>query len=348
MWDKRDLKEKLKYLNELSKNTTDKKIRYEIFCNKNLIIEMLELLEGKKLTINRTLSALTRKLSLIKEERKYSNYEFLSFDTLADDLNFSFELCKNIALSTPFDKTEIDNVLSQEECINEVINFAIALPDKELRDDIISTVKDDHHIYFFNNPRDSFHLADNYGLSLFKESYIASPLMPDILLHECIHTIDKKRNRYFIENYPYSYEVPSYTLQLYKNLKEGNLNFLNELITISKTTLLLACKGNGMPYSNTMIENLNSSDIINKTANIIERLLTIKSILVATIFTKKILDNEEEGLKEYKEMLNTSFSKDEIPDYSRWGITNEVIIDYSKNLDKYFNIYQKERGGKSI
>lgn len=347
MWDKRDLKEKLKYLNELSKNTTDKKRRYEIFCNKNLIIEMLELLEGKKLTINSTLSALTRKLSLIKEKRKYSNYEYLSFDTLADDLNFSFELCKNIALSTPFDKTENDNVLSQEECINEVINFAIDLPDKELRDDIISTVKDDKHIYFFNNPRDSFHLADNYVLYLFKESYIASPLMPDILLHECIHTIDKKRNRYFIDNYPYSYEVPSYSLQLYQNLKEGNLNFLNELMAFSKITLLLAC-GNGMHYSNRMIENLNFSDIINKTADIIERLLTIKSIVVATIFTKKILDNEEEGLKEYKEMLDTNFSKDEIPDYSRWGITNEIIIDYSKNLNKYFSEYQRERGGKSL
>ena len=346
MWDKKDLEDKLKYLNELSKNTTDKKRKYEIFCNKYLIIEMLELLEGKKVTINSALSSLTRKLTLIKEKRQYSNYECLSFDTLADDLNFSFELSKNIALSAPFPKTETDKILSKEECINEVINFATTLPDKELRDNIISTVKDDKHIYIFNNIRDSFHLADNYALSLFKESYITSPLMPDILLHECIHTVDKKRNRYFIENYPYSYEVPSYTLQLYQNFKEGNLNFLSELITISKTTIFLACKGSGMPYSNKMIENLNSSDIINKTDNIIERLLTIKSIVVATIFTKKILDNAEEGLKEYSEMLNTSFSKDEIPDYSRWGITNEVIIDYSKNLDKYFSEYQKERGEK--
>ena len=348
MWDKKDLEEKLKYLNELSKNTTDKKRRYEIFCNKYLIIEMLELLEGKKVTINSALSSLTRKLSLIKEKRQYSNYECLSFDDLADDLNFSFELCKNIALSAPFNKTETDKVLSKEECINEVITFATTLPDEELRNDIISTVKDDKHIYISNNPRDSFHLADNYVLSIFKESYIASPLMPDILLHECIHTVDKKRNRYFIENYPYSYEVPSYTLQLYQNFKEGNLNFLNELIAISKTTLLLACKGSGIPYSNKMIESLNYSDIINKTDNIIERLLTIKSILIATIFTKKILDNEEEGLKEYKEMLNTSFSKDRIPDYSRWGIANEVIIDYSKNLTNYFSEYQKERGGKNI
>lgn len=348
MWDKKDLEDKLKYLNELSKNTTDKKRKYEIFCNKYLIIEMLELLEGKKVTINSALSSLTRKLTLIKEKRQYSNYECLSFDTLADDLNFSFELSKNIALSAPFPKTETDKILSKEECINEVINFATTLPDKELRDNIISTVKDDKHIYIFNNIRDSFHLADNYALSLFKESYIASPLMPDILLHECIHTVDKKRNRYFIENYPYSYEVPSYTLQLYQNFKEGNHNFLNELITISKTTIFLACKGNGMPYSNKMIENLNFSDIINKTDNIIERLLTIKSILVAVIFTKKILDNEEEGLKEYKDMLNTSFSKNEIPDYSRWGITNEVIIDYSKNLNKYFSEYQRKRGGKSL
>lgn len=348
MWDKKDLEDKLKYLNELSKNTTDKKRKYEIFCNKYLIIEMLELLEGKKVTINSALSSLTRKLTLIKEKRQYSNYECLSFDTLADDLNFSFELSKNIALSAPFPKTETDKILSKEECINEVINFATTLPDKELRDNIISTVKDDKHIYIFNNIRDSFHLADNYALSLFKESYIASPLMPDILLHECIHTVDKKRNRYFIENYPYSYEVPSYTLQLYQNFKEGNLNFLSELITISKTTIFLACKGNGMPYSNKMIENLNFSDIINKTDNIIERLLTIKSILVAVIFTKKILDNEEEGLKEYKDMLNTSFSKNEIPDYSRWGITNEVIIDYSKNLNKYFSEYQRKRGGKSL
>ena len=348
MWIKKDLEEKLKYLNEFSKNTKDKNRKYEIFCDKCLIIEMLGLLEGKNIRINTALASLTRKLSLKKEQRKYRNYESLNFDDLKGDLKFAFHLCKNIALLPFFEYESIDKTYSNKECIDEVIRFAMNLSNKRISDDIIKTVTDYKHIYFTEPSNSSFHAADNYVLSNFKESYIATPPMPDLLLHECIHTIDKDRNGTFKENYPYSYEVPSYIMQIYKNIKAGNFSFFNAIIVLSKTTVSLACKGQREYVFDFMIEKLTFDDITNKSDYIIENLLTIKSILTAIIFVDKILNNETKGLIEYEQLLNTRFSKDMIPDYSKWGITNDIIIDYSKNLPNYFDKQQKERGGKNI
>ncbi len=352
MWDKKDLEAKLRYLNDLLKNAKDKDKKYKIFNNRVAIIEMLELLDGRKIKIyNSPLWLSTTKLSLKREKKQYDNNESVLFNKYKEDLKFAFILCKNIALLQPFEWQEEHLSKSKEECIMEVIDFAKTLQDEELKKDIINIAKDTSHIALFDNLEDEINVSGrNYRFPIFKECYISCSLNSSTLLHEIVHTIDAKNKDYYENSYPYSYEVPSYALQIYKSIKEVNLNNeINILIYLCKRTMsIISGKSPSILLPRTTIENYAFENITNKSLTSIELLLTLKSILIGTIFAKKILDNEEEGLREYKEMIGTKFPKDELPDYSRWGITNEVIIDYSKNLTSYFSEYQKERGGKSL
>ncbi len=353
MWNKKDLEAKLKYLNELSRNTKDENKKYEIFTDKQVIIEMLELLMGRKLTIYDSPIFYKQKISLQKESKQYESYYSLSFLDLENDLKFCFELCKNLALLIPIDNAENIPSISKEECISEVIDFARKIKDNELSSYILNTINDQSHIYLSEITKESVfskYSAVNFELSTFKESYIISPARSGELLHEIIHTIDSKVNGYYKSAYPYSDEVPSYTIEIYKNILDGNIVCLNEILSKAKKTILLLFPSikSSILSSNDIIESLEFGNIENKTSYLVERLLTMKSYLIGVIFAKKILDNEEEGLKKFKEMFKTTFPIDKVPDYSRWGITNEVIIDYSKNLTNYFSEYQKERGGKSL
>ena len=51
MWNKQDLEAKLKYLDELFKNTRNKKKKSEILVDKITILKMLELLKGRRITL---------------------------------------------------------------------------------------------------------------------------------------------------------------------------------------------------------------------------------------------------------------------------------------------------------
>lgn len=353
MWNKQDLEAKLKYLDELFKNTRNKKKKSEILVDKITILKMLELLKGRRITLYNDPLLFLKKLSLKRDTKKCENYESLEFFHVLVDLKYSFELCKNLALIPYIDLKDTWPLSSEEECINEVVDFARKINDPELGNAILSVINDKDHLYLSTGYKDSElskYKAVNFELSTFKESYIMYPPKSSILLHEVVHTIDNKINGYNISSYPYSGEVPATALEIYKDTIEGNMDALINLLTLAKKTIIIACKQNPNYFSLTETAKLEFQDVKNRTRDIIERFLTVKSYLIAVVFAKKMIDNEKEGLKEYKELLKTKFPKDSIPDYSKWGITNEVIIDYSKNLINYFSEYQKdkEKGGKSI
>ena len=347
MWNEKELKEKLKYINELSKNIEDKDKKFLTLCNKATILEMLELLNANKLKINTSLLIVTNELSLKRVEKEYSDYQTTGFDKYSKDLEFSFELCKNIARIGPFEEVKDLPLTSKEECFEEVIDFATKLEDKELKTDIISILGDKDKIYITDKKISKRYDGTNFELVIFKEFYIASRANSTMLLHEIIHSIDTKRNGSRTNMYPYSDEVSAYALQYYKNMQADNFNDLNDLIVSCRNTLTTIFKKNYILLND---EEMNFSNIMVKNTTTFENLLTIKSCLIGCIFAKKILDDEENGLKDYNEMLSTRFSMDTTPDYSKWGITNDVIIDYSKNLITNFkeNIIGKKQGGKSI
>ena len=348
MWDKKELLRKLKYLKELSKNVNDEAKEYEIAQNQSSILEMLELLENKRITIyNSPLLLSTTKYALKRAYRKFTNYKTIWFQDLKEDIEFSFYLCKNLALQTPFAEDKPQKVYSEEECIAEVIDFANTLDDEELSKAIITAAKDDKHINLGKKITTKQYSAVTINLSIFNESFIYSPKNPDTLLHEVIHAIDLKEKGSVIDDYLYSYEVPSYAMEIYKNVLSNR--FSNEFNVYIKMAGIVMGTISGRLFSaipKCIIENMTFNEENIKSFNSHKKVLLIKNYLIGSIFAKKILDNKEEGLKEYKEMLHTRFSDDKTPDYSRWGITNDVIMDYSKNLVKYFSQYQK--GGKNL
>ena len=350
MWNKKDLEDKLKYLNELSRNTKDENSRYYIFKDREMIIEMIELLKGRKLTIYNNPILYKQKLALNKERKNYKDIEVITFDNIKEDLRFCFSLCKNIVLHS----TNIINngnrkiAKDEQECINNIVSFTDKLSDEELKKEIFAILEKKDHI-LFNDYFEQIKIGQAYNLSTFRESYIASCYsMPELLLHEIIHSIDMKRNGHFINCYPLSQEVPSYAMQIYCSIKENNINALNGIVNISLAAILCSHNLDIRNFSLDQIKKLDFNNISNKGIDVMNYLLVVKNYLIALIVARKILDNEEKGLTEYKEILDTRFPRGEIPDYSRWGITNDDIIDCSKNLDKYFSKYQKERGGKSI
>ncbi len=349
MWNKKDLEAKLKYLNELSRNTKDENIKYYIFKDREILIGMIELLKGRNLTIYNNPMLYKQKLSLNKERKNYKDIEVITFDSIKEDLRFCFSLCKNIVLHS----TNIINngnrkiAKDEQECINDVISFTEKLSDEELKKEIFSILEKKDHI-LFNDYFEEMKLGQTYNLSTFRESYIASCYsMPELLLHEIIHAIDMKRNGHFMNCYPLSQEVPSYAMQICYSIKENNINALSGIVNISLAAILCSHNLDIRNFSLAQIKKLEFDNISNKGIDVMNYLLVVKNYLIALIIANKILDNEEEGLKEYKEILDTRFPKGAMPDYSRWGITNNDIIDCSKNLDKYFSRYQKERGGKS-
>lgn len=348
MWNKKDLEAKLKYLNELSRNTKDENKRLPIISDKATIIEMLELYKGNKLSIKDGRLFLY-KMSVEKEAKKYNEYEDITFDSLKKDLETCFYLCKNLALQYIFVEESPLITEYEEACINDVIAFANSLNDKELSEEIITVAYNKSHIEFPSEIKENGYNGITFNLEIFNESYIATNIeYPDILLHEIIHVIDFNKNGSTSTAYPYSYEAPCHAMEIFRNLKANNLAVTNYLVKMAKKTLYISCYDQAQKSKMFKLDQLEFKDIINKGSYTIKSLLTIRSFLVGFIFAKKIYDNEEVGLKEYKEMLNTRFSKDKVPDYSRWGITNDVIIDYSKNLTKYFSEFQKEKGGKRI
>ena len=347
MWNKKDLEAKLKYLNELSRNTKDEDKKFLILCDKATILEMLELLKVNRLKINTSLLIVSNKLSLKRVEKEYSDYQIAGFDKYSKDLEFSFELCKNIASICPFEEVKDVFLTSKEECFEEVIDFATKLEDKELKTDIISTLSDKDKIYITDKNFSKSYNGTNYELVTFKECYIVSVANSTVLLHEIIHGIDVKRNGSKTNIYPYSEEVPATALAFYKNMQVNDFSDLTYLIASCRNTLTMLFRKNYLLLND---EEMNFSDILVKNNTTFANLLTIKSNLIGFIFAKKILDDEENGLKDYNEMLNTRFYVDTTPNYSKWGITNDVIIDYSKNLITNFKEYiiGKKQGGKRL
>ena len=348
MWDKKELLRKLKYLKELSKNINDEEKRYEVAQNQSSILEMLELLDNKRITIyNSPLLLSTTKYALKKACKKTSNYQIIWSKDLKKDIEFSFYLCKNLALQPLLAEDESQKVYSEKECMAEVIDFANDLDDEELSNAIITTVKDSKHINLGKKITNRQYSAITINLSIFNERFIYSPKNPNTLLHEIIHALDLKTKGSVMNDYLYSYEVPSYAIEIYKNVLNNRFsNEFNVYINMAKNIMGTI---SGRPFSvipKRIIENMtfNEKNITNFNSHKI--VLLIKNYLIGSIFAKKILDNKEEGLKEYKEMLHTRFDENKTPDYSRWGITDDVIMDYSKNLIKYFSEYQK--GGKSL
>ena len=62
------------------------------------MIEMIELLKGRKLTIYNNPILYKQKLALNKERKNYKDIEVITFDNIKEDLRFCFSLCKNIVL----------------------------------------------------------------------------------------------------------------------------------------------------------------------------------------------------------------------------------------------------------
>ena len=139
MWDKKELLRKLKYLKELSKNINDEEKRYEVAQNQSSILEMLELLDNKRITIyNSPLLLSTTKYALKKACKKTSNYQIIWSKDLKKDIEFSFYLCKNLALQPLLAEDESQKVY-------------VSLPKKDYIESASEQVKVEEETSWFQN-----------------------------------------------------------------------------------------------------------------------------------------------------------------------------------------------------
>lgn len=363
MWNLAEIKQKKNYvLERLKANISDEeKEKLELS-----LITYLSLLDNSG-TVRYTqfhnfMDYITKnKFSLIKDQ-KYSSMESAYIQKrlpfLTDDyLNFLIQLVVDIynsktELSSLGEKTYSKFTFSQEQLVEISKKFYEELNDEEITNLSKKVLNDSTGLNFSRNTRTFF--KDYGGLTFY--DYIFNKAYCNIhqadnyfdiqaTNHEVMHGIDSYFNPKIESEYYYGFhEVPTYTIDylfldfLEKNgfekeeidkLRLEKEKYIYYLSLSVLNQIRLKIRGVSKKLKEEKVNVANELKQI-LTFDLIKNLLEIESGVIARGFYNQIIYNSKEGINNLKRFMKNGLPKDQILDFSVYGLPNETLLEIAK------------------
>ena len=368
MWNIEEIKAKKRQIIKRIKNCTNPKEKEKLELTLKTYIVMIDNIGTIRHTkIYNLMDKLTKGhfILLRPSERLIINGEFinnLSKDFMDDYyLSFLIELCENISENNKIINNFIDIKLSEynikdEDLIKLSKQFYLNLGDKEIYT-CAKKILDDPTALNFNKEFTN-NLKSAHGITFhdftYNKVYCAIKRNNTFLdlqanNHEIMHGVDfyihKKDST---ESYHGFQEVPTYTmdylfidyldtlnldqlevqkLRIQKDLYIKNLATLTSIEIRSK----IISKKNLSKLKTFTVNDV--KEIMNDT--ILKRLLELESGIIAYGIYRQIEENFEQGLNTLKTFMKTTLPKDKKPDFSNIGLTEEKILNLSKEFGDY-------------
>ena len=379
MWDLADIKNKTKEISKKLKTCKDSEekdlleltlaiylsilinsgsIRYTKFYN------FLDIITGGKYTLISKKGKMIRNFSKILEKKK--NFMDISY------LQFLMQLAENVANTKKVIKNDNELVhqsleLSDELLINISRLFYLELGDEEIFE-LAKKLLDDDTVLNFSDEFYSCYqncMGLNFSDFIYNKSYCAvkrNYTIYDVksLNHEVMHGIDFYMGyKIPTKNYYGFIEVPTYTIdymfidylekfsfnkddiQRLRLEKDYYLQCLSDIVLFNILESLVVKNGSKILLYYSAKEVI---EII--TPGMVRQLLEIESGVIAYGLYKEIKENKEEGLSNLKKFMKTYIPKDKKPDFSYLGLSDEKLLELSKEIGSYSK--EHEPGNKRI
>lgn len=373
IWNIKEIKEKLKYVKERLKKETDTKEREILMHSLLTYINLLHTTDIKKLKFTNLMNKLTHgRFSLIRD-KKYKEISDIVFDfkdyVYDDDLLIN--LSQNIKNNSFQTKEEplATLKLSPQELIEISKGFYKWLGDKEIYDYASEMLDNKSHLQF----KDLKYQENGFGIAsgmtyydpLFEEAYIGitqefTLFDAQVFNHEVMHSIDFKMHQKLPSNNYYGFhEVSTYTIDYLffdyleekgydlteiNKLKYRKTEYINRLASYSLLLLQLS-NGNKFSFQNMSTENLKQS----MNSDIRKNLLEVQSCLIARSLYAQIKDSKEFGIENLKQFMQTNIPINKVPDFSYIGISNQDLLNTSKEIGNELSLIQLgDKGEKNI
>lgn len=354
-WNISDIKKKKAYVVQRLRRVKDSSEKERLMHSLLNYIKMLDN-NGSfyNLRFTKIADMLTRgKFSLIRE-RKYVKIGDVLFDfkDYVYDDDFLIALSENMSQNTrnvKDDLTHLDFTLQELSDISQ--DFYKWLGDKEIYEYVREMLNQKNHIQLQDNmiQMNDFGMVSGitYSDVVFDESYISMVLEHNlfdtqVFNHEVMHTVDFKMNKRLPSmNYYGFHEVPTYTidylfldyleesgydLEEVTKLRNKKENYIKSLASF--TLLKMKIRAGGIGARAVSLEDLKGvmDDEIRK------NLLEVQSGVMAYLLAKQIRENKEAGLTNLKKFMKTNIPIDRVPDFSYIGISNQDILNASKEI----------------
>lgn len=320
-------------------------IKYTAFCN---FIDRM------------TANSMSKKR--IEEENQLLQKWQPKMDPMKDDdyLSFLLQLTSlAVQLEVPFSK-KLDKVsLDNAEKVALVKKYYQSLKDLEISDygvQILSSKKI-HFAKRYRRHKEKI-TAQTFRDYTFDKSYILvmetdTLKDPQNLAHELMHAISYQMNEELHTKKQTGFlEVASYTNDLQFIDFLATLQYPQQELEKLSHLHLRQIHSKAMQFHNRMqvklgIANLNELSVMeqirkNMTPTDIQLLYSVQSFALADFFHSEIKQDPKEGLKHLKSFIKTSFTKEEVPDFSVLGISNEQQIETFEKRSQQLLIKRKK------
>ena len=336
-------------------------------------INLLHTTDIKNLKFANLMNKLTQgRFSLIRD-KKYKEISDIVFDfkdyVYDDDLLIN--LSQNIKNNSFQAKEEPLAILklSPQELIEISKGFYKWLGDKEIYNYASEMLDNKSHLQFKNlkYQKNGFGITSGitYYDPLFEESYIGitqefTLFDAQVFNHEIMHSIDFKMHQKLPSNNYYGFhEVSTYTIDYLffdyleekgydlteiNKLKYRKIEYINRLASYSLLRLQLY-NGNKFSFQNVSTGNLKKS----MNSDIRKNLLEVQSCLIARSLYTQIKDSKEFGIANLKQFMQTNIPINKVPDFSYIGISNQDLLNTSKEIGNELSLIQLgDKGEKNI
>ena len=304
------------------------------------------------------------KFSLVKDNKyvKMENRIIFGERPILDSayVKFLIHLLLNVTNQKSLEElseTKLEKVSISSERLKDISkSFYRQFGDEEIYKNAMKLLEDDDALNFTPNIRTGY--TDFGGITVY--DYIFNKAYCNVAQqsnyfdlqatnHEVMHGVDFYfKPKLESEIYHGFHEIPTYTIDYFfidyleqiglkqeevqklRMQKDYYLYYLanSALLDIRlKTTLLMKKLKDGIDVSDEVMEVI--------TPGILTKILEVESGIIAFGLYKQITEDREKGIANLKEILKNGVVKNQIPDFSNIGLSNEQLLDLSTEIGNY-------------
>lgn len=378
-WNLADINKKKKYITERLKNHIDPKEKEKLQITLISYVCMLNASGSLRYTgISNLLDRITKGKYSLDKNKEYVEMEQNLVNNSTDYINEEY-LTQLIQTSRNLTVSEIEGEpifnqlnLSEEQIVNISKSFYEEVGNQDINENALKQLNSPNRINFYTTTKigqeeyNGMHFSD----LIFGGSYCAVKQTGTIydvqaLNHEIMHSVDSSINEKTIsDNYYGFHEVPAYTIDYLmfdylekngftpeevKKLREKRNLSMQNMASLSLTKIysrLLHTKGLKSA------SEFNVKDIMECiTMQEMKWLLEVQSYVMAYGLSLQVFNNKEQGIANLNQFMKSNISKDNIPNFSHIGLSQETILQLSKDLGQQIllsNNIEKVESNKNL
>lgn len=358
MWNLSEIKQKQKYILERLKNCTNpaekEKLELSLITHISLLnnsgtlytkfYNIMDKITKEKFSLSRNSQYIEMEQNLLFEQPAFFDKNYLQF---------LLTLANNVSSQDEYEDELMSLNISDEDLIKISSNFYSQLGDVEIKQNSDRILRDPSALNISKNTRDGYQdfSGITYNDYIFNKSYCRTTKSNtlfdlQVLNHEVMHGIDFYMHpKIPSKNYFGFHEVPTYTIDYLfldyleelgfdknetQKLRVQKHSYLSALANLTLTQIKgQLIRKKGLKVS----QNPNIDDIYEViTPQLKKQLLEVQSCIIAYGLSEQISINKELGINNLKQFMKNDIPKNQIPNFSFIGLSDEVLLQMSQQL----------------